>query len=186
MARKLTPKQKKFAEEYVKSGNGTRAAIAANYKSKSAHSIATENLQKPAVKNYIKELMDKAASDRIMDATEAIELLTRIARGEETETKVVATQFNVSEIEVPADLKTKIAAVKEILKRYPDSDDFVKAQLHKLNADIRQSTANARIAEHKADELEGVGRTNPLLVALTGQAKNLLPKDGDVDADTTE
>lgn len=186
MARKLTPKQKKFAEEYVKTGNATQSAIAAEYSEKYAHTNATKLLQNTTLKSYIKELMDKAASDRIMDATEAIELLTRIARGEETETKVVATQFDVSEIEVPADLKTKIAAVKEILKRYPDSDDFVKAQLDKLNADIRQSTANARIAEHKADELEGVGRTNPLLVALNKQAKNLLPKDGDTDADTAE
>lgn len=186
MARKLTPKQKKFAEEYVKTGNATQSAIAAEYSEKYAHTNATKLLQNTTLKSYIKELMDKAASDRIMDATEAVELLTRIARGEEKETVVVAAGTELYSEQKEADLKTRIQAVKEILKRYPDSDDFAKAQLDKINADIRQSEAKARIVEHQADELEGVGRTNPLLVALNKQAKNLLPKDGDADANTTE
>ncbi|KRO28456.1 hypothetical protein DY78_GL002355 [Lactiplantibacillus fabifermentans DSM 21115] len=58
---------------------------------------------------------------------------------------MVATQFSVSEVDVPADLKTKIAAAREILKRYPGDDKLVKAQ-------IRKAEAEADIAESKAKE----------------------------------
>lgn len=186
MERKLTDKQKKFADAYIEEPNATKAAISAGYSHTTARSIGAENLTKPDIKKYIDERMAEIASDRIMDATEAVELLTRIARGEEKETVVVAAGTELYSEHKEADLKTRISAVKEILKRYPDSDDLAKAQLDKINADIRQSQAKARIVEHQADELEGVGRTNPLLVALNKQAKNLLPKDGDVDANTTE
>lgn len=42
--RKLTPKQQLFADEYIKSGNATDAAIKAGYSPKTARSIAQENL----------------------------------------------------------------------------------------------------------------------------------------------
>lgn len=145
MKRKLTPKQQRFADEYIESGKKEESAIKAGYKSRSAHSIATENLQKPAIKSYIDERMAEIASKRIMDATEAVELLTRIARGEEKETVISSTPEGVYESQKEADLKTRISAVKEILKRYPGDDKLVKAQ-------IRKAEAEADIAESKAKE----------------------------------
>ncbi|MCG0634732.1 terminase [Lactiplantibacillus plantarum] len=145
MKRKLTPKQQRFADEYIESGKKEESAIKAGYKSRSAHSIATENLQKPAIKSYIDERMAEIASKRIMDATEAVELLTRIARGEEKETVISSTPEGVYESQKEADLKTRISAVKEILKRYPGDDRLVKAQ-------IRKAEAEADIAESKAKE----------------------------------
>ncbi|MDG2544743.1 terminase small subunit [Lactiplantibacillus plantarum] len=145
MKRKLTPKQQRFADEYIESGKKEESAIKAGYKSRSAHSIATENLQKPAIKSYIDERMAEIASKRIMDATEAVELLTRIARGEEKETVISSTPEGVYESQKEADLKTRISAVKEILKRYPGDDKLVKAQICKAEAE-------ADIAEAKAKE----------------------------------
>ncbi|UJM23497.1 terminase small subunit [Lactiplantibacillus plantarum] len=145
MKRKLTPKQQRFADEYIESGKKEESAIKAGYKSRSAHSIATENLQKPAIKSYIDERMAEIASKRIMDATEAVELLTRIARGKEKETVISSTPEGVYESQKEADLKTRISAVKEILKRYPGDDKLVKAQ-------IRKAEAEADIAESKAKE----------------------------------
>lgn len=52
----LTGKQKKFCEEYIWDFNGTRAAKEAGYSAESAHSIASENLRKPEIQAYIKEL----------------------------------------------------------------------------------------------------------------------------------
>lgn len=43
---KLTPKQKKFAEYYIQSGNATEAAKKAGYSTKTARQIGTENLAK--------------------------------------------------------------------------------------------------------------------------------------------
>lgn len=45
----LTQKQIRFVEEYLVSGVGSRAAIAAGYSEKTARSIASELLRKPAV-----------------------------------------------------------------------------------------------------------------------------------------
>src|SRR5512139_1443381 len=45
----LTIKQDKFARALARTGNGTQAAIAAGYPTRSARSIASENLTKPAV-----------------------------------------------------------------------------------------------------------------------------------------
>lgn len=76
---KLTPKQKKFADEYIKTGNATQSAIEAGYSKKTAQVIGAENLSKPMVKAYIEERMAEIASKRVMSYTEAVELLTSIA-----------------------------------------------------------------------------------------------------------
>lgn len=52
----LTDKQIRFCEEYIRDWNGTRAAIAAGYSEKTAKQIATENLSKPYLKEYIEEI----------------------------------------------------------------------------------------------------------------------------------
>ena len=149
--RKLTPKQRKFVDEYIKLGNATKAAINAGYSKRTAKSIGQENLTKPDLKSFIDQRMAEIESHRIMDAQEALQLLTRIARGEEKETVVVSTQFDIDTIEKEADLKTRIAAAKEILKRYPDSDDLLKAQ-------VRRAVADAEIAETKAKEIQKVNQ----------------------------
>lgn len=140
---KLTAKQKKFADNYIKTGNATQSAIDAGYSKKTAPTIASENLIKPNIKAYIDKKMREIESDRIMDAQEALEFLTNVVRGKELETKVVATQYDVSTVNVPADVKTKISAAKEILKRYPDNDKLLEQQIRKL-------TAEADISEYKA------------------------------------
>ncbi|MCT3305717.1 terminase small subunit [Lactiplantibacillus pentosus] len=154
MKRKLTPKQQRFADEYIESGKKEESAIKAGYKSRSAHSIATENLQKPAIKSYIDERMAEIASKRIMDATEAVELLTSIARGEEKETVISSTPEGVYESQKEADLKTRISAVKEILKRYPGDDKLVKAQIRKAEADADIAEAKASIMNASTDSTE--------------------------------
>ncbi|MDD9324476.1 terminase small subunit [Pediococcus acidilactici] len=140
---KLTAKQKKFADNYIKTGNATQSAIDAGYSKKTAPTIASENLIKPNIKAYIDKKMREIESDRIMDAQEALEFLTNVVRGKELETKVVATQYDVSTVKVPADVKTKISAANEILKRYPDNDKLLEQQIRKL-------TAEADISEYKA------------------------------------
>ncbi|WP_455386450.1 terminase small subunit [Lactiplantibacillus pentosus] len=185
MKRKLTPKQQKFADEYIKSGNAADAARKAGYSKQTARTVGQQNLTKLDIKKYIDERMAEIASKRIMDATEAVELLTRIARGEEKETVISSTPEGVYESQKEADLKTRISAVKEILKRYPGDDKLVKAQISKAEADVRIATAKARIVEHQADELEGAGRINPLLSALAKGAQRLVSEEED-DANTTK
>jgi phage terminase small subunit len=58
MTDKLTDKQRMFCHEYMKDLNGTQAAIRAGYSENSAKEIASQNLTKDAVSEYLKSLMD--------------------------------------------------------------------------------------------------------------------------------
>lgn len=58
MSEELTEKQKRFCNEYLIDLNGTQAAIRAGYSEKTANRIASENLSKLDIQNYIKELQE--------------------------------------------------------------------------------------------------------------------------------
>ncbi len=63
MPKKLTPKQRGFANDYLKTGNGTTAVLN-NYNVKTpevAASIASENLRKPNVRDYLENKAERAA-----------------------------------------------------------------------------------------------------------------------------
>lgn len=141
---KLTPKQKKFADEYIKTGNATQSAIEAGYSKKYANTNAPKLLQNTTLKQYIEKCMADIASNRVMSYTEAVEILTSIARGELKETVVVGTPVGAETVEKEADLKTRISAVKEIMKRYPGNDKLVEQQIRKLSAEADIAEANAR------------------------------------------
>ena len=150
---KLTAKQRLFADEYIKSGNATQSAIKAGY----ANEVSgRENLQKPTVKAYINAKMAEIESHKIADAKEAMQAITAIARGETTETQA---QINPQsgqweKTEVPANLKTRLAAWREVLKRYPLADELTKAQLRKANADARVAEARAKALEDNGQDME--------------------------------
>lgn len=59
MARELTPRQKRFVEEYLQHGNGTEAAITAGYSRKTAAGQASRLLKDPEVQKYRMELEKK-------------------------------------------------------------------------------------------------------------------------------
>ena len=146
---KLTEKQKRFADEYIKLGNATQAAIKAGYSKKAANRIGAENLSKLVIRDYIDKRMQAIENNRIMSAKEAVELLTGIGRGEVKETVVIASPVGVETVEKEADLKTRISAIKEILKRYPDNDKLMEQQLRKLTAeaDIMEAKAKRETSE---------------------------------------
>lgn len=79
---KLTIKQKKFADEYIRLGNSTQAAINAGYSKKTARQIGADNLSKAYIREYINEKMDALDKEKTMQIKEIMEELTSIARGE--------------------------------------------------------------------------------------------------------
>lgn len=78
MKKELTEKQKKFAREYLKDFNGARAARDAGYSKKTADRIASENLRKPEVVEYLNELQEKKkkkfelSEEKVMNELSAI------------------------------------------------------------------------------------------------------------------
>ena len=120
---KLTEKQKRFADYFVETGNGTEAAKKAGYKGKNLNRIAAENLSKLDIKNYIDEKLEEMSSKRIASANEVMELLTSAARGELEEEVVVVENIGdyCSEAKVikkQIGAKDRIKAAELLGKRY--------------------------------------------------------------------
>lgn len=141
----LRGKQRKFADEYIKSGNATEAYVNAGYKVRSnetARANASRMLTNANVKAYIESRMKELESAKLATAQETLEYLTSVMRGEQTET-VVSAKGLYKNVEVSA--KDRITAAKELLKRYP-IDPLTKVHLRKMEAD-------AIIAEYQAEQL---------------------------------
>lgn len=165
---KLTIKQKKFADEYVKTGNATDAAIKAGYSEKYAHTNANKLLQNTTIKARIDAQMQKLEDDKIMKADEALKLITAIARGEETTTVETKDGFWLT---VHPTITEKQRASEAILKRYPLSD-MDKAQIKK-----------AQVAKAKAEQLHTVAdKTREKMDKLsTEELRNLAKLAGEKD-----
>lgn len=115
----LTPRQQKFCDEYLISGNATEAAIKAGYSRKTAKQTGSENLAKPDLRAYIDEQLAKIHSAKIADAEEVMKYLTSVMRGEHTEQvlKLVGEGVQtVTDIDVSA--KERLKAAELIGKRY--------------------------------------------------------------------
>ena len=140
--RKLTPKQQKFADYYIKTGNATESAIKAGYSKKTAAVIGAENLIKPNIKSYIDERMKELADKRIMGMQEALELLTSIARGEMTEEVIVTFMDGYEKVKKTPDIKERLKAIEQILKRFVINENdelrnkLLEAQIDKTKAEI--------------------------------------------------
>ena len=115
----MTPRQQKFCDEYLISGNATEAAIKAGYSRKTAKQTGSENLSKPDLRAYIDEQLAKIHSAKIADAEEVMKYLTSVMRGEHTEQvlKLVGEGVQtVTDIDVSA--KERLKAAELIGKRY--------------------------------------------------------------------
>lgn len=151
---KLTAKQRKFCDEYIKSGNATEAYFKAGYQIKSneaARANASRMLTKANIKEYIETRLKQLESKKLAGAREVLEYLTSVMRGEQTES--VATARGVYD-NVPVSAKDRISAAKELLKRYPTTDPMEKQKLKKLTADARIAEARAKAMEDNGADVE--------------------------------
>lgn len=111
----LTPKQKAFADEYIKNGgNASDAARKAGYSEKTAYSMGQQNLKKLEVSSYIAEkqsLIEKQKGTDIMSLAEIQQRRSMIARGELTDSFGFAPDFS-DQLKSMNDLE-KALAIKE-------------------------------------------------------------------------
>lgn len=117
---KLTEKQRRFANEYIISGNATQAAISAGYSKRTAKSVGSENLTKPDIRQYIDERLDQLQSEKIANQEEVLEYLSKVMRGEETDQTVVfqGADYGSSIESIQVASKDRIRAAELIGKRY--------------------------------------------------------------------
>lgn len=144
LAQKLTKKERIFADEYVKTTNGTQSAITAGYSEKTARSKASQLLTKINVRQYIDAIMNELSKDTIATADEVLEYLTRVVRGEEKD--AFGLDVSVADKTKAAELlgkrhmlftdKVKLSAEVEI-----DISDRMKKARSRSN-EVQQSTAD--------------------------------------------
>lgn len=160
-----------FADEYLKCGNATEAAIKAGYSDKSARFVGSENLTKPNIKFYIDKRRKEIESHKIADAKEVMEFYSSVLRGEAKETVVVSTPLGMKKTEKEPDIKTRLSAGRELMKRYPANDPVIEQQLRKLRAD-------ADLAEYKANLI-----ANPEKIPDKTIIVDDIPKENNDDTD---
>lgn len=143
--RKLTAKQKKFADEFIKTGNATLSAENAGYSKNTAAVIGHENLRKPNVKKYIDTKMQELEDKQIAKADEVLKYLTRVMRGEEKEIFVTAGKDGEEVIiERPPAIRERTKAAELIGKRYTlftdkvDVDGKIDTGTAKLDSILQQ------------------------------------------------
>lgn len=130
---KMTPRQQRFCDEYLIDLNATQAAIRAGYSEKTARQIATENLAKPYIKEYIAERMAEKEEELIAKQDEILKYLTSVLRGESISEVVVvlsAGDIDVARrVEKAPDEKERLKAAELLGKRYGLYTDKVQADV---------------------------------------------------------
>ncbi|MBT2601408.1 MULTISPECIES: terminase small subunit [unclassified Oceanobacillus] len=123
---KLTSKQRKFADEYIETGNATQSYINAGY-SATKRTVAEANARKVlgnnSVKKYIEERMEELKSERVADQQEILEYYTRVMRGEELEEHA----FTVTDKSFDSDGNMSMDERIETIKLEPKTRDKNKA-----------------------------------------------------------
>ena len=123
---KLTEKQKRFADYYIETGNGAESykrAYPNCKKDDTARVNASKLLTNTNIKEYIDKQLKEMKNDRIADATEVLEYLTDILRGNVKEECVVVVNegdfvSSAKVIEKQVTPKDRNKAAELLAKRY--------------------------------------------------------------------
>lgn len=131
---KLTAKQQRFCDEYLIDINATQAAIRAGYSEKNARNIASENLAKPNIREYIDNRLAEKEKALIADQDEVLKYLTSVMRGESVSTEIVVegTGDGCSEarkMEKEPSEKERLKAAELLGKRYGLYTEKVEADV---------------------------------------------------------
>ena len=175
MKRKLTPKQRKFANEFIKTNNAYQSAINAGY-SKNYASVGTKKLlENVRIQNYIQQKTGDVEKRESVEADEVLKNIYRISAGKEIERHYVKIDNLAKEVAggddsiearmeymtdettiTPASTKEQVAAAELWFKLSGrlknDSKDVEDQKVRKLKAD-------ADIAEAKAKQISNTDET---------------------------
>lgn len=198
MTRKLTPKQRKFANEFIKTNNAYQSALKAGY-SKNYASVGTKKLlENVRIQNYIQQKTGNVEKHESVEADEVLKNVYRIAAGKPIERHYVEIDNLVKE-ELGNDnsitARLKYMTDKTVITPSATKEQVASAELWLkyrglLNNDnkgltqakIRKMDAEAKIVEAKLADLEDDkdDQMDALTNMMSKLAKNV-PKDDQND-----
>jgi phage terminase small subunit len=111
----LTGKQEKFVQGIIEGKSQAEAYRSAysckNMSDNAIYREASVLMKDPKISQRVNELREQMMQERVMSAQERLELLTRIAKGEEPERITQIVEGVPCEFEVPASLKSRQTAI---------------------------------------------------------------------------
>ncbi|HEL2164400.1 TPA: terminase small subunit [Streptococcus suis] len=130
----LTIKQKKFADEYIISGNATEAYKKAGYRVSSDRVASVEGhklLRNPKIKTYIDERLKILESEKIATQEEVLTYLTSVMRGQ-TQEQILCSVGELGQqvIDIEVGAKDRIKAAELLGKRHRLWTDKVEAEVN--------------------------------------------------------
>lgn len=175
MTRKLTPKQRKFANEFIKTNNAYQSAINAGYAKGTARNATKQLLENTRIHEYIIKKTGNVEKRESEEADEVLKNIYRISAGKEIERHYVKIDNLAKEVAggddsiearmeymtdettiTPASTKEQVAAAELWFKLSGrlknDSKDVEDQKIRKLKAD-------ADIAEAKAKQISNTDET---------------------------
>lgn len=136
---KLTPKQKKFADEYIKTGNATEAYKKAGYKYSSNNIASVEGhklLRNPKVKAYNDKRMKELDEESIANQKEILQLITKHARMETVEHNVTKDGRVVKTPTSPSNSLKALELLGKVNQMFTDKVDLNSTEGIKIIDDI--------------------------------------------------
>lgn len=174
MKRKLTPKQRKFANEFIKTNNAYKSAIKAGYAEGTARNATKQLLENTGIHEYIIKKTENVEKHESDEADEVLRNIYRISAGKEIERHYVQIDNLAKEAAdnddsldarigymvdnttlTPASTKEQVAAAELWFKLNGklknDSKEVEEQKIRKLEAE-------ADVAEQKARDARSGGQ----------------------------
>lgn len=152
----LTAKQEQFCREYLIDLNATQAAIRSGYSERTAKSIGQENLTKPDIQDYIKQLMDERSKRTEITADMVLKEYAKIGFSNITDYLKVSVKPRPVTIET-ADGTTTIMEDMQGVDLY--DTDTIDSEKMRAVAEIKQTRDGIALKLHdKKGALDSIAR----------------------------
>jgi hypothetical protein len=149
----LTIKQKKFADEYIKSGNAYQSAINAGYSKSYAKGNIVKLLENVSVKAYIDKKLSELESETIAESKEVLQYLTSVLRGETHDEVYYKTEFGGEALgQVKVQNKDRLKAAELLMRRFGlNASDL---DIEKQQTQIKKTKTEIEIMKGISEEVE--------------------------------
>lgn len=135
----MNERQKRFADEYIRTANKHQSAIRAGYSEKYARTNSHKLLENKSVKDYVEARFKELEKQSIAQQDEVLQYLTSVMRGEQDDEEniVVPKGDFISDVEKHtkrADTAQRTKAAELLGKRYAIFTD--KQEITQRNIDL--------------------------------------------------
>lgn len=135
----MNERQKRFADEYIRTANAFQSAVRAGYSEKYASTGAHKLLENKSVKAYVEARFEELKKKTIAEQDEVLQYLTAVMRGEQDDEEniVVPKGDFISDVEKHtkrADTAQRTKAAELLGKRYAIFTD--KQEITQRNIDL--------------------------------------------------